>query len=149
MYLYPSFTNTGIITKAELEAFRKRHGPILEPKDVARVILCGMGERRREIYLDIIIIVHPDPEVQLYTGAAGGGVAVCWCCRGCRLLVSAVCWCCGGLPSAGVRCLLVLWGLPSAGAARGGGVAVSWCLMSADAVGGCRPLSAGTVGGCC
>ena len=43
--------NTGIITKAELEAFRKRHGPILEPKGMARVILCGMGERRREIYL--------------------------------------------------------------------------------------------------
>ena len=43
--------NTGIITKAELEAFRKRHGSILEPEDVARAILCGMGERRREIYL--------------------------------------------------------------------------------------------------
>ena len=69
--------------------------------------------------------------------------------KGLTTSVSAVCWCCGGLPSAGVRCLLVLWGLPSAGAARGGGVAVSWCLMSADAVGGCRPLSAGTVGGCC
>ena len=49
--VYLSFMNTGMNTKAELEAFRKRHGLILEPKDVARVILCGMGERRREIYV--------------------------------------------------------------------------------------------------
>ena len=92
--------------------------------------------------------------------------------------MSAVCWCCGGLPSAGVRCLLVLrgvavcwcplsagaaggcrllvaavcWccgGLPSAGAARGGGVAVSWCLLSAGAVGGCRLLVSAGVCWCC
>ena len=69
--------------------------------------------------------------------------------------MSAVCWCCEGLPSAGVRCLLVLrgvavcWWLLSAGAVggcrllvlrEGGGVAVSWCLLSAGAVGGCRLL---------
>ena len=45
------------------------------------------------------------------------------------LLITVVCWCCGGLPSAGVRCLLVLWG-----------VAICWWLLSAGAVGGCRLL---------
>ena len=81
----------------------------------------------------------------------GGGVAVCWrplsagAAGGCRLLVAAVCWCCGGLPPAGAAkggggCrLLVLPGLPSLGVCCLlvlWGVAVCWCLLSAGAVGG-------------
>ena len=49
--VYPSFMNTGMIPQAQLEAVREKQGKILEPKDVARVILCALGERKTEVYL--------------------------------------------------------------------------------------------------
>ena len=49
--VYPSFMNTGMLSNAQLEAVREKKAHMLEPDDVARDILQGMGEKKTEIFL--------------------------------------------------------------------------------------------------